>query len=359
MRDDVLEWSTSALRGRSPTHNNNNNENPPAPPEKKCGASPAHMPTNNTRRIDSELEDALAGVALLSFRCPLSREAQLRVRLPRRYPEEKLQATVEGTPRLSAVSRRKIAVAANAAAVGVGGGGEGSGERRCEPQCLQVLSEAMQTSDDLDKAERESVGGTRVSSSLAAGESTAGGGSRVSATRGIDGRDGEEESGGTLRGARRKKDSKASGTLEQQHQHEHKQQQHQNQQQRQQRSARAPDAGEEREEMAAVLGRRLIYSHHIIASQKRTGVVKAARELGLGGFSKVSGLVVEWPSDRGPLDACYGPSEVGACYVFRGFSLAELCTCPPIFFPLHVKVRTRNRMNTPMACYEGPLLLAG
>ncbi|CAM9597053.1 unnamed protein product, partial [Laminaria digitata] len=93
------------------------------------------------QRQDRGLEDSLAGVPLLSFRCPLSREAQLRVRLPRRYPEDELQATVEGTPQLSAVSRRKIAAAATAAAVGGVGEGEAnglSGERRREPQCLQV-----------------------------------------------------------------------------------------------------------------------------------------------------------------------------------------------------------------------------
>lgn len=237
------------------------------------------MPAEDTQRQDSRLEDALATVPLLSFRCPLSRVAQLRVRLPRRYPEDELQATVEGTPRLSAVSRREIAAAATAAAVGEGGASGLPGERRREPQCLQVLGEAMRTADDL--AERESAG--EVPSSSSAGASTAGEG------RGSAG----EKYGGESGEARRKKGSKLSSTRDQQQQQ---------QQQRHERSPREAGAGSARKEAgeaAAVLGRRLIYSHHIIAQQKRTGVVKAARELGLGGFSKVSDLVVQWPSDRG------------------------------------------------------------
>ena len=229
------------------------------------------MTAEGMQRKDSRLEDALATVPLLSFRCPLSREAQLRVRLPRRYPEDKLQATVEGTPRLSALSRREIAAAATAAAVGDGEASGLSGERRSEPQCLQVLGEAMRTSDDL--AEKESAG--RVpSSSLAC----------VSATG--DGRGGAgAKYGGDSREARRKKGSDLSST------HDQLQQQ---QQKRQEQPPRDPGAGPAKkgeEEKAAVLGRRLIYSHHIIAQQKRTGIVKEARELGLGGFSKVSDLV--------------------------------------------------------------------
>ena len=43
-----------------------------------------------------------------------------------------------------------------------------------------------------------------------------------------------------------------------------------------------------------VLGRRLIYSHHIIASSKRKGIIRLANELSLGGYSKYGwpGIVV-------------------------------------------------------------------
>lgn len=266
---------------RSSTYNNNKYDIFSPPKTQQRGAVLTRMTAEGMQRQDSCLEDALATVPLLSFRCPLSREAHLRVRLPRRYPEDKLEATVEGTPRLSALSRREIAAAATAAAVGDGEASGLSGERRSEPQCLQVLGEAMRKSDDL--AEKESAG--RVPSSSLAGVSTIGDG-RGAAGAHYGGESGE---------ARRKEGSNVSGTRDQ------RQQQQQERREQPPRDLGAGPAIKGEEEVGAVLGRRLIYSHHIIAQQKRTGIVKAARELGLGGFSKVSDLVFEWPSDRGPL----------------------------------------------------------
>lgn len=196
------------------------------------------------------LQAALAAAPLLSFRCPLPHEeAQLRVSLPRRYPDAPLVATVLGTPQLKASARRAIAAAA------AGEANRLSAELRSEPQCLQVLGEASRAAADV--AEAESVGGGAPAAAPAAPaavvrEEVAETGAERSRGRG--GGDGFGETS---------------------------------------RSPHPPRAGlpcaaaEPAEGAVALVGRRLIYSHHIIATQKRTGIVKAARDFNLGGFSKV------------------------------------------------------------------------
>lgn len=188
---------------------------------------------------EHRLQTALASTPLVSFRCPLPlKEAQLRVRLPRRYPESPLVVTVEGTPRVTALARKKIGDVAEAEATRL------SGELRSEPHCLQVLGEAMRTSVDLADGELGEVGTPSHTTAESCGGGSSGGGDRTSLVPRLLGKGGTES--GTIR-------SKAV----------------------------------EPAETSLFLGRRLIYSHHIIATQKRTGIIKTARELGLGGFSKV------------------------------------------------------------------------
>ncbi|CAM9786760.1 unnamed protein product [Ascophyllum nodosum] len=198
------------------------------------------------------------------FRCPLSPgHGQLRVLLPRRYPEDPLVATVEGTPQLSALTREAISVAAQAEAQRL------SGEARLEPHCLQVLGEALRVSAE----HADATTGTAAAPKTASVETRKYGSGRdcslvsedSSTTRRLRGKLGDHPSkeGHPLEIHRYRG---AGGHLE-------------------------DEAHGGRESTAVVLlGRRLIYSHHIIAPQKRTGIMRAARELDLGGFSKVG-----WP----------------------------------------------------------------
>ena len=203
------------------------------------------------------------------FRCPLSPgHGQLRVLLPRRYPEDPLVATVEGTPQLSALTREAISVAAQAEAQRL------SGEARLEPHCLQVLGEALRVSAE----HADATTGTAAAPKTASVETRKYGSGRdcslvsedSSTTRRLRGKLGDHPSkeGHPLEIHRYRG---AGGHLE-------------------------DEAHGGRESTAVVLlGRRLIYSHHIIAPQKRTGIMRAARELDLGGFSKVKGSVEAGP----------------------------------------------------------------
>ncbi|CAN0041854.1 unnamed protein product [Scytosiphon promiscuus] len=216
------------------------------------------------RTEEHRLGDILASAPLLSFRCPLPhKEAQLRIRLPRLYPDSPLNATVEGTPQLSLSARTAIAEAASDEATRI------SGERRKEPQCLQVLGEAMRKATDL--VDHESAGGQDQPAGGQRGGLNkipgAGDGGVASSSTG-------NPLGCTSGGGRRTDDGRhgdASGN---------------SCGGRRASSASAGFSGGE----SVFLGRRLIYSHHIIATQKRTGIIKGARELRLGGFSKVG-----WP----------------------------------------------------------------
>lgn len=196
-------------------------------------------------------EDTIAGIPLIAFRCPFSQEnvATLRIRLPRRYPANPLTVTVNGGPQLSAAVRSCILTAATEEAKRF------SGEFRHEPHCLQVLSEAMLAFSSF--AERPTEGTGAMALACGAENAAVDGGSSIcrepAVVAGV--RDGI--------GATRGEENSWSGA----------------------------EAGSGDEEAAvSYLGRRLIYSHHIIASQKRTGILKAARELGLGGFSKVGAV---------------------------------------------------------------------
>lgn len=171
------------------------------------------------------LEETLANIPLISFRCQLSENATLRVRLPRHYPSGPLIVSVDGSPRVSATTRSKILSASCDEATRL------SGDLRHEPHCLQVLNEAM-----LASREESDDGGSAASFANDKGKA-------CPTDRGSD-------PGVGSKGNRRTIESKSEEIL--------------------------------------YLGRRLIYSHHIIASQKRSGILKAARELKLGGFSKVS-----------------------------------------------------------------------
>lgn len=213
---------------------------------------------------ERRLQTALASSPLLSFRCPLPlKEAQLRVRLPRRYPENPLIATVEGTPRVKASARETIVSVAEAEAIRL------SGELRGEPHCIQVLGEAMRASVDLADCEFGGVGAPSDAAAATAGaaeycsDKSCGGGSSGG---------GEDVSVGSRSLG---KGGTATCTI-------------------------GPRAVEP-EGRSVFLGRRLIYSHHIIATQKRTGIIKTARELGLGGFSKVRVLFC-FGSDGGGSD---------------------------------------------------------
>lgn len=206
------------------------------------------LPRPVDEQIESWLQTALASAPLISFRCPLPlKEAQLRVRLPRRYPEVPLLAAVEGTPKLAASAREAIADSAASEAAKL------SGELRGEPQCLQVLGEAVRAAADL--AESELAAGTTASTEAAFSDQHLGG------RGGADGGDSKVSCGRRARTAGGGSNAAENGTGS---------------------SSSEPVGG------AVFLGRRLVYSHHIIATQKRTGIVKAARELGLGGFSKAS-----------------------------------------------------------------------
>eukprot|EP00903_Cladosiphon_okamuranus_P014881 g13780.t1 len=199
---------------------------------------------------ERRLESSLASTPLMSFRCPLPLEgARLRVRLPRRYPAVPLVAAVEGTPMLTASARKAIADSAAGEAARL------SGELRCEPQCLQVLGEAMRAASDLVDSEL-ARGGDDAPPEAAKSDQRVGGGGGGGSSEGPC----EHHACAAGRGS----GSTGGGA----------------------RSSSTEPAGA----AAVFLGRRLIYSHHIIATQKRTGIVKAARELGLGGFSKVG-----WP----------------------------------------------------------------
>lgn len=194
---------------------------------------------------ERRLQTALASSPLLSFRCPLPpTEAHLRIRLPRRYPESPLVARVEGT--LTALGREIIVGVAEAEATRL------SGEHRSEPHCLQVLGEAMRASVDL--ADRE-LGGVGSPSDAAAA-------AKLCDQKPLN--TGSSSDGGDVAGVvpcvlgQRGTDTRTFG------------------------SRAVEPVGR-----SISLGRRLIYSHHIIATQKRAGIMKAARELGLGGFSKV------------------------------------------------------------------------
>ncbi|CAN0482235.1 unnamed protein product, partial [Hapterophycus canaliculatus] len=194
----------------------------------------------------------------LSFRCPLPhKEARLRIRRPRLYPDRPLEATVEGTPELALSARTAIADAASDEATRI------SGELRKEPQCLQVLGEAMRKAADLAAEGRVQPLAQGSRSGL---NELPGGGSRQAFASGTTTRPPVCQSGGGTMDPRHDKissDSSGGGR-------------------RSSASGGLPAGGG-----PAFLGRRLIYSHHIIATQKRTGIVKAARELRLGGFSKV------------------------------------------------------------------------
>lgn len=188
--------------------------------------------------------DDLKRIPQVCFRCPLSPgHGQLRIRLPLLYPEHPLVATVEGTPQLSAVTREAITAAARDEAQRL------SGEARREPHCLQVLGEALRVSAE-----------NPVTSSVIGCPST-----RSSSAKGSSGDSTESKSRGHLRvnpgihtpSDKRNQDPSCTG------------------------------GGGWHDNSAVLLGRRLIYSHHIIAPQKRTGIIQAARELKLGGFSKV------------------------------------------------------------------------
>lgn len=200
----------------------------------------------NEQNEPRRLESSLASAPLISFRCPLPLQgAQLRVRLPRRYPEAPLVATVEGAPMLTTPARKAIADSAADEATKL------SGELRGEPQCLQVLGEAIRAASDLVESS-EMAGGNNASTEAAKKKNdqrlVCGGSSEGPC---------EQHASAAGRGSNSTEDVARQSSAE-------------------------PVGG------AVFLGRRLIYSHHIIATQKRTGIVKAARELGLGGFSKVS-----------------------------------------------------------------------
>lgn len=195
------------------------------------------------------------------------------MRLARRYPEIPLLATVEGTPQLSAATRAQIISAVHNEARRL------SGEQRNEPHCLSVLSEAMLAASDPGRLEGEPGTGTSPCRSAEdnplAGNKAIGGTTSSSSVGALDAehvRYGRWEGGAGGKGERgydeveegmgyRQRDVGGDGE--------------------------AVPSPLEKLAKAVHLGRRLIYSHHIIAPQKRAGILKNARELELGGFSKV------------------------------------------------------------------------
>ncbi|CAM9696940.1 unnamed protein product [Ectocarpus sp. 13 AM-2016] len=219
------------------------------------GGSSERQHTSAQQAEETLLQEALADTPLLSFRCTLPlKEAQLRVRLPHEYPDTPLLVTVEGTPQLKVSARKAITDAVTDEATRL------SRDSRREPQCLEVLGAAMQTSADL--AVRESAGGQASQTGGCNKISGCGGGMAsstapcLSYTCSSEGEERDVSHHTNSVGATKRVISKSA----------------------------QPD-GE-----PVFLGRRLIYSHHIIATQKRTGIMKAARDLRLGGFSKVG-----WP----------------------------------------------------------------
>lgn len=195
--------------------------------------------------VECLLASSTSGIPLLSFSCPISTNARLRIRLPRRYPETPLEGTVEGTPHLTATARAAISAAAASEASRL------SGPDRHEPHCLQVLGEATRAlADSADNVQPERSSPACDAVAGARGVNAEGGGPRVAH---------DSES-----------DSRRPGPLD-----------------KPGASAHPGPRNQEAVGTPPSLGRRLIYSHHIIASQKRTGIVKTARELMLGGFSKV------------------------------------------------------------------------
>lgn len=213
---------------------------------------------------DDPIHDDLKRIPQVCFRCPLSPgHGQLRIRLPPRYPEDPLVATVEGTPQLSATTREAITAAARDEAKRL------SGEARREPHCLQVLGEALRVS-----AENPVTTATAVIDCLSASSAWASSAKPHHYGSKKDGFD-SSNTGSRGRGYLRASDKCSqdpSGTRV---------------------SHRCTGGKGEKDcegghdNSALLLGRRLIYSHHIIAPQKRTGIIQAARELELGGFSKV------------------------------------------------------------------------
>ncbi|CBN74926.1 conserved unknown protein [Ectocarpus siliculosus] len=212
--------------------------------------------TSDQKAEEIRLQEALADTPLLSFRCTLPlKEAQLRVRLPHEYPDAPLLVKVEGTPQLTVSARKAISDAVTDEATRL------SRDNRREPQCLEVLGAAMQTSVDL--ADRESTGGQ---ASQAGGcheiSGCGGGGMTTSAAPCLPHTCSSE---GEERGISHHSNNVGA-------------------------TKRVVSNSGEPDGEPVFLGRRLIYSHHIIATQKRTGIMKAARDLRLGGFSKVG-----WP----------------------------------------------------------------
>lgn len=157
-----------------------------------------------------------------------------------------------------------------------------SGELRCEPHCLQVLGEAMRALRDFVEDESDD---NEFTVEAAAAVVVAGGGASLMPSSSV----GDSNSPGrgtadgrkmeTSVGVERRREAFAPSDTG-------------GGQQIFGRPGKCPRAGGMgaeggKEGGGILLGRRLIYSHHIIAPQKRTGIVKAAKELGLGGFSKV------------------------------------------------------------------------
>lgn len=196
---------------------------------------------------DPVSDDELKRIPQVCFRCPLSPgHGQLRIRLPLLYPEDPLVVTIEGTPQLSATTREAITAAARDEAQRL------SGKARREPHCLQVLGEALRVSAENPVTTAVIDCPSTWSYSAKARHHGSSGDSTGSRGRGHL----RENPGIHTPSDKRSQDPSCTG-------------------------------GGGDDNSAQLLGRRLIYSHHIIAPQKRTGIIQAARELELGGFSKV------------------------------------------------------------------------
>ncbi|CAN0035536.1 unnamed protein product [Ectocarpus fasciculatus] len=263
--------------------------------------------TSDQQAEEIRLQEALAKTPLLSFRCTLPlKEAQLRVRLPHEYPDAPLLVTVEGTPQLTVLARKVLTDAVTDEATRL------SRDSRREPQCLEVLGAAMQTSADL--ADRESTRGQA---------SQAGGCNEISGCGGIGGMS-------TSTAPCLPHTCSSEG--------EERDVSHHTNNLGPTKSVLAKPAEPDAEPI--FLGRRLIYSHHIIATQKRTGIVKAARDLRLGGFSKVVG----WPG------VIVVEGEEGSCEDFvstlRGWRWKHLA----VRGEEKVESRTEERWTRNAAC---------
>ncbi|CAM9339837.1 unnamed protein product [Ectocarpus fasciculatus] len=263
--------------------------------------------TSDQQAEEIRLQEALAKTPLLSFRCTLPlKEAQLRVRLPHEYPDAPLLVTVEGTPQLTVLARKVLTDAVTDEATRL------SRDSRREPQCLEVLGAAMQTSADL--ADRESTRGQA---------SQAGGCNEISGCGG---------GGGMSTSTAPCLPHTCSSEGEERDVSHHTNNLGPT------KSVLAKPAEPDAEPI--FLGRRLIYSHHIIATQKRTGIVKAARDLRLGGFSKVVG----WPG------VIVVEGEEGSCEDFvstlRGWRWKHLA----VRGEEKVESRTEERWTRNAAC---------